>query len=128
MFFCVLFCFSLHVLTFPSIRGMTTGMSDGWPRMLSADSAALRSPASPRLISTAIFFTKRLGQVSLRALSLVMFKYCDGKRVSADNRSMQATRKKEARETMAVCRRSGSRRTTFESSNDFGRQKIKKMK
>ena len=96
-------------------------MSDGWPRMFNADRAALRSPASPSMISTAILFTSRLGQVSLRAPSLVTFKYCDGKRASADNRSMQATRKKEARETMAVWRRSGSRRTTFKSSNDCQR-------
>lgn len=126
MFFCVCVCvlvffFFSYVVTFPSIRGITTGMSDGWPRMLRADRAALRSPASPRLISTAILFTKRRGQVSLRPASHVLFKYCDGNRVSADNRSVQATRKKDARETMAVWRRSGSRRTTFESSNDLAR-------
>lgn len=103
-------------LTLPSMRGIMTGMSDGWPRMLSADRAALRSPELPRRISTAKRDTSRSGHVPSR---LVLFKYCDGKRAPADVRSMLASRKNDASETMAVWRRSGSFLTTSKSSIDW---------
>ena len=60
--FIILLC--LKVFTFPSMRGMMTGMRDGWPRMLKAERAALRSPDPPCRISTARRATNRLGQSS----------------------------------------------------------------